>query len=428
MSILREDPWLRRAAIFCGVIFGGFLLWATIAPLAEGVTAYGKVSADMDRQIVQHLEGGIVDEILVREGDTVKAGQQLIVLRDVSAMSGRTQVAIDYADIRATIARLAALSAQENALDLSSFDFGNIEDETKMEIMRRQQDLFAQQKRKLAADVSVLSARRNGMEEQVENSETEIASNQRALEIIQRDLADKRGLLKEKLIASAEVTALERDEASLSAELGRLNTAKAAGKAEVEELTQQISQIEADFAEEVARNMVDARSKRSEFAQKLLAMEDVVDRSVITAPVSGTILNLTMNTTGGVVRAGEPIMEIIPNHDALIATVQVRPSDIENVYGGLPVRTRLSGLASWRTPSLQGQVSQVSADLKTSQSGDYSYYEARIRMDAEELKRVGAEVIPGMPIEAFIQSGHTRTLLDYLFEPLNSTLRRAARS
>ncbi|MXO66644.1 HlyD family type I secretion periplasmic adaptor subunit [Altericroceibacterium endophyticum] len=428
MQAILEDTWLKRALIACGCALGLFLLWGALAPLAEGVTAFGKVTSDTDRRVVQHLEGGIIEDILVREGDIVQAGQTLMVLRDVSAVSGRDQVAIDYADISATIARLLALSGKSDSFKPDGIEFGMIDAATIDEIIRRQTQLFEQQKRKLSADISVLAARRAGLQQTVRNSETEINSSLRQLEIVRRELADKRDLLAEQLIPADEVIRLERDEARLSAEIGRLTTARQSDAAQVQELGEQIAQIQAKFDEEIAQQLVEARAKSSEFAQKLTAMEDVVDRSMIVAPTSGTILNLAYTTTGGVVRAGEPILEIVPNNDELLATVEIRPSDIENVYSGLKVRTRFSGLASWDTPSLAGEVAQVSADLKTSPSGDYSFYEARIRMSASELAQMDSSVIPGMPVEAFIASGHTRTLIDYLLEPLTATIRRGARS
>ncbi|RDS78443.1 HlyD family type I secretion periplasmic adaptor subunit [Alteriqipengyuania lutimaris] len=428
MGVLRSDPTLRRSGIACLVLFGLFIVFAGMAPLAEGTTAFGKVAGDSDRQVVQHLEGGIIDEILVEEGDSVEAGQPLMILRDVAATSGRERAAIDQAENAASIARLRALSAGAADPDLDRVDFSGVPAEAKAEIVQRHRDLFFQQRRKVDADVGVLETRRAGLAASVRNRQAEIDGNARQLAIVRADLADKRGLLREQLVTRSEVTGLEREEARLSAELGRLNTARAADTAEMADLSEQIAQARAQFSETVAADLVEEFARQSELEARRTSVEDVVERNVISAPMAGAVLNLRYRTAGGVVTPGEPILEIVPEGEGLVATVEIRPSDIEDIFRGQKVRARLAGIDSWRSPSIEGEVTRVSADLKTSADGSYSFYEARIRMDAGERAQIDAKIVPGMPVEAFLESGRKRTILDYFFEPLTSILRRGARS
>ena len=428
MGVLLSDPTLRRSGIACLVMLGLFIVFAGMAPMAEGTTAFGKVAGDSDRQVVQHLEGGIIDEILVEEGTRVKAGQPLMILRDVAATSGRDRAAIDQAENAASIARLRALSSGSADPDLDRVDFAGVPEQAKAEIVQRHRDLFFQQRRKIDADVEVLATRRAGLAASVRNRQAEIDGNARQLAIVRADLADKRDLLREQLVTRAEVTGLEREEARLSAELGRLNTARAADTAEMADLSEQIAQARAQFSESVATDLVEEFARQSELEARRTSVEDVVERNVISAPMAGAVLNLRYRTAGGVVTPGEPILEIVPEGEGLVATVEIRPSDIEDIYRGQKVRARLAGIDSWRSPSIAGEVTRVSADLKTSGDGSYSYYEARIRMDAGERAKIDAKIVPGMPVEAFLESGRKRTMLDYFFEPLTSILRRGARS
>ena len=428
MSLWRSDPILRRCASGTAVLFGGFLLWGGLAPLAEGVTAFGKIAGESDRQVIQHLEGGIIEEILVTEGARVEAGDTLVVLRDVSATAGRDRIAIDQTDANSTIARLNALARREQVLDLSDVDFSGVTDVVRTDISRRQQDLFNQQSRKLSADLTVLESRRQGLLQRVANQQTEIDGTSEQLAIVRNELAAKRELFAERLIERGEVTSLEREAARLSAELGRLGTARQTDQSEASELSGQIAQVRAEFDAGIAAALVEENTRLSELNQRRAAADDIVGRAVVNAPMAGTILNLRYRTTGGVVSPGDPILEIVPDGEEFVATIEVRPSDIENVYEGLQVRTRLTGLASWLSPTLDGEISRVSADLKTSPNGQYTYYEARIVMRGDDRASLETSVVPGMPVEAFIESGRSRTLLDYIFEPMSTLLRRGVRS
>ena len=427
-DIIKGDRLLKFASIFCIISMGGFLLWSGLAPMAEGVSAFGQVEVDNNRKVIQHLEGGIINEILVREGDVVTAGQPLVVLTDVAAFAGRDSVAKDLVNNLSSIARLEALLNRETSIDFAAAEQINIDPVELEKTLTRQRGLFQQQRETITADIGVLNSRKNSFLESATNKQVQIDNTKRALELLRVELELKRGYLKEQLIQADQVTMLEREETRLIGELARLSNEQLSNRSQAKESDREMVQARARFNEKLTTDLLEARARVSEFQERFAAAQDVVNRTIINAPQAGTVLNLAFSTTGGVVLPGEAILEIVPSESDLIAIVQVSPSDRDSVYTGLSVNTRFSGLHSWKMPSMKGVVSNVSADLKTSPNGEFSYYEARVTIDAEALADVNIEVIPGMPIEAFIDSGTTRTLLDYLFEPLSAIMRRGARS
>lgn len=427
-DIIMGDRLVRVSVYICLFAMGGFLLWAALAPMAEGVAAFGKVVVDNNRKVVQHLEGGIIEKILVREGDVVSAGQPLVVLADVAAFAGRDQLAQDLVNHQASVERLTALLDGKTTLEFSDMQDYGVNTEQLTESLARQKSLFEQQRRTLTADVDVLVSRKRSLADGANNKQSQIDNLKNALELLRNELELKRGYLKEQLIQADQVTRLEREEASMMGDLSRLTTDQQNDRSQALEIERQIIQARARFAEKITSDLLESRAKVTEMQERLSAAQDVVNRTTINAPQAGVVLNLKFSTTGGVVRAGEAILEIVPSESELIAVVQVRPADRDTVYEGLDVETRLSGLHSWQVPGLKGTVTNVSADLKTSPNGEFSYYEARVTIDAVTLAEMDIKVIPGMPVEAFINSGKTRTLFDYLFEPISAILRRGARS
>jgi HlyD family type I secretion membrane fusion protein len=233
----------------------------------------------------------------------------------------------------------------------------------------------------------------------------------------------------EQLVRLDQVTAAEREAARLEAEVARLASDQQAAAAEEADLTAQIEQTNARFAQEIAETLRETRGQFLSVEEKLHATQDVLDRSVIRAPVSGQVLNLNFATIGGVVRPGEVMMEIIPAASGIAATIRISPTDRASVYEGQTVRTQLAAYRSWSAPRLAGEVIGVSADLKTDPATSAVYYEARIIVQGPEAERVkDLDIEPGMPVDVFIYSGRSRTFLDYVIEPLGESLFRGLRS
>lgn len=426
-AFFKTSRTIKAGAVACVLGLGGFMIWAGLAPLAEGVVVYGSVAVENDRKTVQHLEGGIIQDILVLDGDMVAAGAPLMVLADVGVSAGRDQILQELVTAQMGVDRLEALLAGRTRVSFKDHGEGLLAGDVIDDIKARQLNLFKQQRDKLSADISVLNSRRTGMLERADNFDAQIAGKRRAKALIDEDIARSEALLEQRLIRASELSRLTQDEARLASDITELSSEQSNMRAQASELSQQIVQTRANFREAVSGDLVQQRADVLSHSERLISAQDVVNRTTIYAPQSGEILNLAFSTPGGVVRPGETILEIVPDRTALIAVVELKPSDRDAVYEGLAVEARLSGLKSWNSPLLEGTITDISADLKVSPDGRYSYYEASVKLGAEKLGKLETPLLPGMPVEAFVFSGQKRTFLDYVIEPLGATFRRGAR-
>jgi HlyD family type I secretion membrane fusion protein len=417
------DPTATRAAVTCLAGLGGFLVWAGVVPLSEGVAATGHVVVEDSRKVVQHLEGGILKRLHVREGAMVKAGDVLLELEDVQSRAERDQLALSVATLRAARDRLAALAAFRPLQFESTADLA-APPEAVAQIQAQQRAQYAQQRSAQFADVSVLGAKSSSLRTDASGKGRQIDAVQQSLALVRRNLTERRALLADKLIRRDSVEELEREEARLVAELARLSTEQTGSMGQAGEVGQQIGQSRARFLEEVSTALTQTRSDLAAAEEQLRAAEDVLTRTVVRAPQSGKVLNLAFTTLGGVVRPGEAILEIVPPSSSLIAHVQIRPNARDAVRVGLPVKARLNVNKSWDAPQMEGHVLDVSGDLKTVKETGENFYEARVLLTAPPELRRKVTISPGMPVEASINSGVRRTFLSYLVEPVRMVVLR----
>lgn len=423
------DRFLRGAKRICVLGLGGFMIWASFAPLEEGVAARGQIVVESNRQVIQHLEGGIIRELRVREGSKVRSGDPLVILEDTSTLAGRDLIVQEYAALAASAQRLAALQSGEAEPDFSVLAKITLGESERADILQRERALFTQQRQTLAADLAVLESRRAAALSTQSSRTGEIGIVSRSLAAAREELVIRRDMFAEQLARKDQVTAAEREAARLEAEIARLASDRDDAAATAVDLVAQIEQTRARFAEETGEALLKTRVELLSAEEKLRAAQDMLDRSTIKSPVDGEILNLRFATLGGVVRPGESIMEVIPAAGGLTASVKIRPADRASVFDGQVVRTQLSAYRSWRAPRLSGKVVGVSADLKSDPDTSTVYYDARIAVPDRELARLkGLEALPGMPIDVFIYSGRKRTLLDYVLEPLGESFFRGMRS
>jgi len=427
---LGKDNIIRSTALACFVGLGGFCAWGAFAPLEEGVAAAGQVVVESERQVIQHLEGGIISDLKVREGQWVTQGEVLVVLENTVSLAGRDQVVQEYAALAASAARLQSLLDNDAAPDFSALDGLDLGEQERADIVSRELSLFRQQRDALAADIAVLTSRRNA------TGKAGIAREEQA-EIIERSLETARGELalmldmrSRQLVRADRVAQAERLVSSLESDIARLNAEQGDAQSSGFDLTAQINQARARFARETSSTFLETRGALLTAEERLRAAQNVLDRAVIIAPVSGEVLNMQFATIGGVVRPGETLMEIVPSIEEVVASVRIRPNDRATVFEGQTVRTQFTSYSSWTAPRLDGEVIDVSADLKTDPATSASYYEARIRVPANQMARVqeGTEIIPGMPVDVFIYSGRSRTMFDYLLEPLSESMFGGLRS
>ena len=422
------DKLTRNMSIACLIGFGGFMIWGGLAPLEEGIAASGQVVVEDNRQVVQHLEGGLVRDIRVREGQIVQQGDVLVVLEKTAALSTRDQVIQEYAARAATVARLRALQSGAKRPDftvLEDIELGDIE---RANIIRRESELFDQQKNALKADIAVLQARIKAAEQTSASRSNQIDIAQKSLDSAVSEREVIREVFAKKLARKDRVTQVDRLVANLEGDIARLKSDRENAQATMLDHEAQIAQARARASREIAQDLLETNASLLAAEEQLNAAQDILNRSEIISPVSGEVLNMSFATIGAVVKPAETLMEIVPDIGEVTAAVQIAAVDRSSVHEGQSVRTQFTSYKGWQAPSLNGEIIDISADLKIDPITALSYYEAKIRVPKSEL--IGIEdldILPGIPVDVFIYSGKSRTLMDYIFEPLGESLYRGLR-
>lgn len=425
----RLDFWLWFHSAIVLVGFGAFLTWAFLMPLSEGVTAAGQIIVEQNRKTLQHLEGGIVRAIYVKEGEQVQKGDLLFEIDALAISSNREQLALERASLNANAERLEALINGDQELVFLTADSWDISDAESTSIRNEQTKLFLDQKRNYEAGIGVLSQRIQSLIVGEEKRQSLIASTQASIDAVEQELDLTRKLVEERLARAEELYRLEREKSRLDAELANLEKQGLEIESQIIEIRKEISQRKSAFREEASKELVQTRTEIAKVEEKLKAIEDAVFRSRVLAPDSGQVMNLKFTTEGGVVQPGEPMLEIVPKSSGLWASVRVAPNDRDSVTEGMQVRIQLAGFKSWKVPNVSGTIMFVSPDLKTEQETGVGFYEARILIDEDELADIDLpEILPGMPVQAFVDSGKTRTFAEYLVEPIYEHLKKGLSS
>ncbi|HEX6112714.1 MAG TPA: HlyD family type I secretion periplasmic adaptor subunit [Geminicoccaceae bacterium] len=420
---------VRAGLLLIGLFFGGIGWWAASAPLAGAAIAPGVVSPDGSRRIVQHLEGGIIREILVRDGTLVRAGDSLIVLEDVQARAGFDMLQARFQTLAATQARLLA---EQSAASSVRFPAWLIEattnDPTALEAMVAQRALFDTRAKALEDRKEILRRRIEQLREETAGLEAQIVADSRQIVLIDEEIQGVEQLYRKGLERKSRLLALQRartdiegNRAERRARIARAQ--QAIGETELQIIAQDTAQLEA-INEEASR----IQFELAEVEQRLAASRDVLERTLITAPVDGTVVALRFRTAGGVVRPGEPVLEIVPEHEELLIDARVSPMDIDVVRAGLPARVVLPAFQQRHMPQIEGRVRQVSADAIADPQTGQRFFEVRVEIDRDRLAALAPEIelTPGMPAEVYITTGE-RTALDYLLGPFYDSLRRTWR-
>ena len=422
------DKLTRNMSIACLIGFGGFMIWGGLAPLEEGIAASGQVVVEDNRQVVQHLEGGLVRDIRVREGQIVQQGDVLVVLEKTAALSTRDQVIQEYAARAATVARLRALQSGARRPDFSVLENIELGDIERANIIRRESELFDQQKNALKADIAVLQARIKAAEQTSASRSNQMDIAQKSLDSAVSEREVIREVFAKKLARKDRVTQVDRLVANLEGDIARLKSDRENAQATMLDHEAQIAQARARASREIAQDLLETNASLLAAEEQLNAAQDILNRSEIISPVSGEVLNMSFATIGAVVKPAETLMEIVPDIGEVTAAVQIAAVDRSSVHEGQSVRTQFTSYKGWQAPSLNGEIIDISADLKIDPITALSYYEAKIRVPKSEL--IGIEdldILPGIPVDVFIYSGKSRTLMDYIFEPLGESLYRGLR-
>jgi HlyD family secretion protein len=411
-----------RVLLVVGMVIGS---WATLVPLAGAVVVPGNLVFESNVKSIQHPSGGVVAEIAVRDGTRVRAGDLLVRLDPTQARASLQVVSKQLDDVRVRIARLLAERGSLSALVLSA------------ELQKRSSDLDMQVM--LASEVALFKSRTNAREsqkqllgsrvtqlgEEVSGIEAQLKSKVSQLELIAGELAGVQDLFDKRLVPLTRLTTLQRERARIEGERGQLMSATAETRAKIGEAELQSVRTEQDFRTEVMKDLGEAQAKEAELTERGIAARDTLDRIEIRAPTSGVVHQLAVHTIGGVIRAGDTVLQVVPDSEELQVEVRVQPTDIDQVRSGQKAFVRLSAFNQRVTPQLSGEVSYVSADTSHDQQTNAPYFSARVTLpEGERVKLANLQLVAGMPAEIFMQTG-SRSMMSYLLKPISDQLQRA---
>jgi HlyD family secretion protein len=431
-GIVLRRPDIQRPTFWGMIVLIGFVgsfgTWAAVAPLSSAAVASGSVVVDTSRKTVQHLEGGIVNQILVREGERVAAGQPLVRLDTTQA---ETTWQVHHGQLIATRALEARLMAERDDLNAVRFPptLENMTrtDATVLDVLEGQRTIFEARRTALEGQQQILSERVGQLQSQIEGLRAQERGALAQLDLIHEEIVDVRALVDKGLERRPRLRALERQGADLTGQLGEYRGNIAKTEQAIGETRLQMIDVVNRRTEEVVTELRDAQTKSADLLEKVRAAEDVLQRRDILAPVGGSVVNLKTVTPGGVVAPGAALLEIVPEDDKLMIQAQIRPTDIDVVRPGLAAKVHLTAFKARITPAMDGQLVYVSADSLTDERTKTQYYDARIEVDRHELERLKyVHLYPGMPVQTMVVTGE-RTLLNYLVQPLYDSLTRAFR-
>jgi protease secretion system membrane fusion protein len=399
---------------------GGFLIWALLAPLDKGVPLSGTVAKESNRKAVQHQTGGTVQQILVKDGDTVKAGQVLVRMNPVVAQSGFDMTEGQYLNARATEARLVAERDGQSKISFPAELEKRRNEPRVAEMMALQNQLLMSRRGSLQNELGAVDESIAGLKLQVKGLQESRESKKEQVKILKEQLEGMRDLAKEGYIARNRLLDLERTYAQLngaiSEDIGNIGRSQR----QVIELTLRKSQRTQDYQKEVRTLLTDTQKEAEALGSRLEAQRFELGNIEVKAPVDGTVVGLAVYTQGGVVSPGFKMMDIVPSGDQLIVEGQLPVNLVDKVHAGLKVELMFSAFNTNETPHIEGEVENVSADRSVDERTGTPYYKVRVRVTPKGAKMIAEHklnIIPGMPVELFVKTGE-RTMMNYLLKPL----------
>jgi len=411
-----------RVLLVALVLGGG---WLTLMPLAGAVVVPGNLVVRSNVKTIQHPTGGVVAEIPVRNGMRVKIGDLLLRLDATQAQASLQMVSKQLDEFRARIARLVAERDGLPRLEVPAQMAGRLGESAVKNLLASEETLFNARASARYSQKDLLQSRVSQLGEEIAGLDAQVASKAKQLELIAGELTGVQDLFDKRLVPLARLTTLQRETARIEGERGQLISAIAETKAKIGEAQLQIVRLDQDFRTDVVKELGETQGKEAELEQRGVAARDIIDRIELRAPTSGIIHQLTAHTIGGVIRAGDAVMEVVPDSDDLQIEARLQPNDIDQVRVGQTALIRFSAFNQRVTPQLTGLVSYVSADISRDQQTNATYFTVRMTLPDEERRRLaGLQLISGMPAEVFMQTG-SRTMMSYLLKPITDQFSRA---
>lgn len=423
-----SDKGFRRLGMAILLLaFGGFGTWALTAKLAVAVVAPGSVSIESFKRTVQHLEGGIVRELLVRDGDRVEAGDPLIVLSDTQSRAQLDIVRAQYLIHRAMEVRL--LAEQQGAETLTFPDELTASDRPRVqEVLAVQRSLFASRRESLNSTLASLDEQITQMREQIEGLEAQVSVNLRRIASLRAEAEDFRSLFREGLGDNQRLRELERQILEYEGQVARSRSEVARLRSQISENRVKQEVRRQEYRSEIGEQLRDAQAKIAEAEERITSLTDQVERTTVTSPATGTVVGMKVHTEGAVIRSGDPIMDVVPSGDGFVVEARIPNRDIDHIYIGQPANIRFSAFNQRLTNEIAGEVIHVSADSFEDEATGQMYYKARVRVteEGEADMNERMQLLSGMPAEVMIRTGE-RTFASYIAKPITDMLARAMR-
>lgn len=430
------DPTLKKrmrkpmiiGALVIGVLVVGLGLWASFTPLSTGITAPAEVRVEANSKTMRHREGGIVRQILVREGQLVRAGQPLILYNDVEARAAYDVYQNQADTLLAQAARFTAEATGRDSLEFPPELMSRVSDPRVAGMVRDQQFLFSTRLQLFQSQTSVLSQRLDQIETQIQGQQAQVAAVEEQSTLTGEEMAGYQTLYEKGYAPKNLILRYQRTMAELAGRKGSLNADIGRLRQQIGETRMQMVSVRDQRESQAAEGLRETQSRLADVLPRLTTAKQTLDSTVVRSPVDGYVFALTQFTVGGVTAPGEVLMEVVPADSPLMVTAMIKPSDVDEVRVGMDARVRLNGLNQRFHSPMPAKVVLVSADRITNQQTGEAYYRVDLRIDPKELANIkpGLKVTPGMPASAMIVTG-SRTVMGFLISPITDTMRDAFR-
>src|SRR6478736_1138317 len=414
------------------VMLMGFGVWGNTAPIAGAVVASGVFVVTGQNKIIQHLEGGVIREIYVREGDRVEAGQVLLDLDETMPRAELQRLFLRRLRLTAIDSRLMAEMREDGEVTFPAEIVNALATTPEAkEILDNQKLAFTARRNNLDSDIKSIDESIKALEERIQGSRVQLSAVKRQIVLLDEEIETKDRLVQAGLVRKPELMVLQRTKANLEGEVGRIMGDIGDAKERIARALEQINGVRKTAIKTAVEQMHEVRGELADVRERMLSAKGILDRVRVAAPVSGVVVKLRYHTRGGVIEAGKNIMELLPLKDELIIEARLRPQDIDSVKHGQMAMVRLTALNQRITPMVSGDVIYLSADTladekKSQQMGPTDIYLVRVKLDANTITIPDFKATPGMPAEVYIQTAE-RTFFQYLVKPIHDSMARAFR-
>lgn len=413
-----EKPVLRVGLLMLALGFGGFVLWATFAPLDEGVPAPATVAVDTQRKPVQHQAGGIVGEVLVREAQSVKVGEVLIKLDDAYSRASFEALRKQYLALRSQESRLIAEQQNAAEIEFHSDLLKNRSDPVVESFIAIESKLFVTRRAALKSEIGMLKESSGALEEELRGNQAQLEGKDAQYKLVVEQLKGTRDLAQEGYLPRNKLLEEERLAADLKAMVNNLQASSAKIRRNISEQKLKILQHQQNFQRELETKLADVKRELEPVVEKLRAATIELDRTLIRAPVSGIVVGLAIQTVSGVIPPGAKIMDIVPEDERLLLEAQIPPHIVDRILVGMPADIRFQGFSDLPHLVIQGKLVSISADRMTDPVTHLPYFLGRVEVTSDGLRKLGNNRIqPGMGADVVIKTGE-RTFMTYLLKPL----------